>query len=575
MPRQSGENDYRSLLRQQESLRAVIESISSELELRPLLTRIVRHACELLNAENGTIGLVDEELNLVRTEAAYRMPPDELGAEMPCGVGLAGQVLQTQRPLVLRRYGEVESPTQLPLLENAVIGIPIFWRGQMIGVFGLGSPPPRQFSDQDVEVLSLFAKHAAIAIENARLFARMQTALNEMQLLYDISRRIGTALDVEEVAAAYLGQVAARGRHACTIALYDFNEAGERTAVIVKGRWTPGEGMAIGDQRIVYTRDSLDPLLDEGQTVAIADVHTDPRVSEALRDLQRQSGRPALAFIPLMARGFRIGLVVLSSPTVHTWQDAELRPYQITAAQLAASIESRRQNLLVYERGQQIAVLQERHRLARELHDSVTQLLFSVMLIAQSVGRAWQRSPEEGERRIARLVELSQEALAEMRALLTELRPVEVADTVTGGLARVRQEGLESALRRHVANIARDGLEIEIQMPEYAGQPVEREEAIYRIVQEALNNIVKHSRARSVCIRLQRRKNALSLTIQDDGIGFEPETATYPSPSDSLRSGGMGLRTMRERAEALGGTFLIRSAPDQGASVEVTFPDVG
>src|SRR5258706_16400758 len=95
------------LLRQFESLREVIESISSELELRPLLTRIVRHACELLDADNGTIGLVDAERSIIRTEAAFRMPEDEIGAEMEPGVGLAGQVFRARQPIVLDRYGEL------------------------------------------------------------------------------------------------------------------------------------------------------------------------------------------------------------------------------------------------------------------------------------------------------------------------------------------------------------------------------------------------------------------------------------------------------------------------------------
>src|SRR5687768_8984069 len=110
--------DADRLLRQRESLREVIEAISSELALRPLLTSIVRHACELLDAHDGSIGLYDEERNLIRTEAIFRMPEDELGAEMPPGVGLAGQVLVTRAPVVLERYGEVPQPMRHELLEH-------------------------------------------------------------------------------------------------------------------------------------------------------------------------------------------------------------------------------------------------------------------------------------------------------------------------------------------------------------------------------------------------------------------------------------------------------------------------
>src|ERR1051326_216830 len=140
-------SNHQEIARQQESLRSVIESISSELELRPLLTRIVFHACELLGADNGTIGLVDEVRNVVRTEAAWRMPPDELGREMPPGIGLAGEVLLTGRPVVMQRYGDVPHPIQHELKANAVIGVPIVWRDRMIGFFGLGSSPPRTFND--------------------------------------------------------------------------------------------------------------------------------------------------------------------------------------------------------------------------------------------------------------------------------------------------------------------------------------------------------------------------------------------------------------------------------------------
>jgi len=150
--------------------------------------------------------------------------------------------------------------------------------------------------------------------------------------------------------------------------------------------------------------------------VRISNVYTDPRVSPALRALQAKSGRPALAMIPLIVRGERIGLVILSYPTIHDWLDAELHPYQITAAQLATAIDSRRQQARVAQHDQQFAVLEERRRLAAELHDSVTQLIFSTTLIAQSIGPAWRRDPAEGEQRVQRLLELSQTAQPGHRA---------------------------------------------------------------------------------------------------------------------------------------------------------------
>jgi signal transduction histidine kinase len=765
------------LLRQQEVLREFIESISSELELRPLLTRIVHHACELLAADYGTIGLVDETRNVVRTEASFRMPPDELGAEMAPGVGLAGMVLETQRPVVHDRYGEVQQPTQPALSEHAVVGMPIFWHNRMIGFFGIGAEPPRRFSARDVETLALFARHAAVAIENARryereqrrierlaliarigrivtadlmledllhragaaihellgyanvdigllsaddpnelviiavaghfrelishevrvpvtrglmgqavlqrravlvndvqsdpryipmpgaqgitaelavpiqlgdrvlgvlnveagapfdeedaaglqiiadqlagaianarLFSRVNTALQETRLLYETSRRINAAHDVDEVIVSYLELVAARGRYTCSVALYDFDAAGQRQGVVVRGRWSPRGGLRRAAERHLYSKDGLDPILDAGQTATIADVHTDPRVSEELRRIQRRAGRPALAMIPLMARGQRIGLVILSHHQVHDWPEAALHPYQVTAAQLATAIDHRRQQRLLLERGQRVAVLEERQRLARELHDSVTQLVFSTALIAQSVGPAWRRDPAEGERRIDRLLDLSRSALAEMRALLFELRPPEegpapvapvgvagtgdaagavggaelpgaTRDSVTPGLVRVQRDGLVEALRQHVVGISSEGLVVEVEDAGYRRQPLAQEEALYRIAQEAMNNVIKHARARRAILRLSLDGRGVRLTVTDDGVGFRAPGRHLSgsagaedrpaAPGDGLPGGGYGLRTMRERAQALGGTAEVRAAPGRGTIVDVFLP---
>jgi signal transduction histidine kinase len=559
--------------RQQQSLHEIIESISSELALRPLLTRIVQHACELLDADRGTIGLVDERRNVVRTEAAYHMPADELGAEMPPGAGLAGLVYQTQQPVILNRYGELDRPVQTPLVEDAVIGLPIFWQGRMIAFFGIGAAPPRHFTPADVELLSVLARHAAIAIDKAQMFAATQQALAETQLLYETSERISAAMNVTGVIEAYLAQVATRDRYACTVVLYEFDTDGRRVAVVVRGRWAPEEGFSLANVRLPYSRDALDPLLDAGQTVAINNVHTDARVSPALRRIQTESGRPALALIPLIARRQRIGLVVLSYPVVHDWQESALRPYQATAVQLAGAIDSRRQQRLLQERSQQLAVLEERQRLARELHDSVTQLIFSVTLIAQSIAPAWQRNPAEGEERIRRLLELSQSALAEMRALLAELRPADgrpvTPQPATPGLKRLQREGLPAALRLYLAEIAGDSLAVDVNMTGAATAtrlPLPVAVLLYRVGQEALNNVVKHAQAGRVAINLHVDQEVARLIISDDGRGFKaPDNANgWP--------GRLGLKTMRERVEAAGGHLRLTSRPGTGTAVAITIP---
>jgi signal transduction histidine kinase len=233
-------------------------------------------------------------------------------------------------------------------------------------------------------------------------------------------------------------------------------------------------------------------------------------------------------------------------------------------------------------------VLEERQRLARDLHDSVTQLIFSLMLIAQSIAPAYRRDPTEGERRINRVLELSRTALAEMRALLFELRPPDPQpaaltksaegehERIVPGLLRVQRDGLVTALQRHVADLARDGLKIEVDARQYVSTggrfPLSHEEALYRIAQEALNNVVKHARAQHVRIKLSAANSALHLTVQDDGAGFDTDGADTPRSAGVSLNGGLGLKTMRERAEVLGGQLVVTSRLNAGTTIAVTLP---
>ena len=129
-------------LREAETLCQVVEEISSEVELRPLLTRVVTHACELLGADDGSIGLVDPSRRKVRTEAVYHMPDQEQGAETPINVGLTGAVLAHGKPLILDRYGDLPDITLPQLAENAVIGVPIWSQGRLAGVHRCRTHPP-------------------------------------------------------------------------------------------------------------------------------------------------------------------------------------------------------------------------------------------------------------------------------------------------------------------------------------------------------------------------------------------------------------------------------------------------
>lgn len=489
--------------------------------------------------------------------------------------GIVGVAARTRAPVLVNDVHR--DPRYIPVPGSAAIvaelAVPILVGGRLRGMLNVESEQPMR--EEDAETLSIVADQLGIAIENARLYAETRAALDEARLLYETSWRMSTAIDTDAVVTAYLEQVATRGRFACTVVLYEKDESGGPGWVDVHGRWTPEQGMTGGGERVPRSIDALDPILDAGQTATISDVFTDSRVSAILREHQRISGRPALALIPLMVRGDRIGSVILATSTVHEWTEADLHPYQVTAGQLAAALDSRRQQLLLSERSRQLAVLEERRRLARELHDSVTQSVFTVTLIAQSLASAWRRDSAEGERRVARLLELSQSALAELRALLAELRPAEpetppqVMQVAEPSRVRIRRDGLVPALRALCHGMARDGLRIEVDTSGYVPQSPDQEETFFRVVQEALSNVTRHAQAQRVTVRLRVDGAWTRLTVMDDGKGFDRRHAEAEA---GVLGHGLGLIGIQERAAALDGLAQVISSPGAGTTVEVILP---
>jgi PAS domain S-box-containing protein len=254
--------------------------------------------------------------------------------------------------------------------------------------------------------------------------------------------------------------------------------------------------------------------------------------------------------IPLTIKNRAIGMMSLFHDRTnhYTWRHAELA--LAFANQAAFAIENAR----LYEQAQELAALQERQRLARDLHDAVSQSLFSASLTAEVLPRLWERNRNEGQRCLAELHQLTRGALAEMRALLLELRPLALAETELGDLLSQLAEAATSRARLPVAlNIEWQGL-----------LPPEVQVALYRIAQEALNNVVKHSRASQVQVSLRPSLNSppsdggVELCISDDGHGFNLVDVLPRC---------LGLGIMRERAEDIGATLKIDSQVGHGTRV--------
>jgi signal transduction histidine kinase len=241
---------------------------------------------------------------------------------------------------------------------------------------------------------------------------------------------------------------------------------------------------------------------------------------------------------------------MVNKPRGFTQEDVRIS--SLFADQAAIAIENAR----LYEQAQELAAVQERQRLARDLHDAVTQTLFSASLIAEVLPRLWERNADEGRRRLEELRQLTRGALAEMRTLLLELRPAALTEVGLGDLLRQLTEAITGRARVPITLI------VEGQCP----LPPDVQVALYRIAQEALNNIAKHSGATEATVTLHCQPDQVELCIRDNGRGFDQARV---SPDR------LGLGIMRERAESVGATFAIESRVGHGTRITVVWKDEG
>jgi two-component system nitrate/nitrite sensor histidine kinase NarX len=288
-----------------------------------------------------------------------------------------------------------------------------------------------------------------------------------------------------------------------------------------------------------------------GEPLLVPDVSQEPRYVW----MRGSKARSELA-VPIEVKGEIVGVLDVQSDRLNAFDESDLVVLQSLAHQTAIAV----QNAQLYEQAQQGAVLEERQRLARELHDAVTQMLFSASLIAETLPALWESDQDKGRQLLQELRQLSRGALAEMRTLLLELRPMVLVEANLGDLLRQLAEVVTG----------RTGVPVTV-MAEGEGElPSDVHVALYRIAQEALNNVIKHARASYVAVDLRcalppsslqegwMKGGNVGLCIIDDGCGFDP---SYVPP------GRLGLGIMRERAQAVGATLKIDSQLGHGTRV--------
>src|SRR4051794_17143248 len=252
--------------------------------------------------------------------------------------------------------------------------------------------------------------------------------------------------------------------------------------------------------------------------------------------------------VPIVARGEVIGALYLTEKEDGTtFSSADQRLIELLAAHAAIAIENAR----LHERSRELSIVEERNRLARELHDSVTQQLFGVALAAESAQTLLARDRDGAAAELKRVSELARGAMEELRAVVFELRP-----------GSLEAEGLATVLRKHVEVLHRvSGRRIELHVDEAPRLGAGAAAQVLRIAQEALGNALRHADASRIEVRLDGR----GLTVSDDGVGFDPD-------GPEVRGQRLGLTSMHERATELGGTLRVVSEPGTGTTVRLELP---
>jgi signal transduction histidine kinase len=536
------------------SFQGLIEAgiaLSSELTLDALLQLLVETAAGLTGARYAALGVIDVTGRELERFITHGIDPETHAAigELPRGRGILGVLIRDARPLRLHDIAEDERsvgfpPNHPPM--KSFLGVPIVLRGVSYGNLYLTEKEDgADFTDEDEELVTLLASQAAVAIENARL--------------YESSRAWGHQLEsLEEITSAMLSDIdPARLLHLIVERMSELIDArfvailtqvGEGSLEIAAAHGE-GEDELVG-HRLSISRSKSGRVFREGTGARVDSVLDDP---DADPELMRRVGARAGLWTPLQVRGESIGVLMALDRRQFDprFSDADLRLAQRFAARAAVAVDlSQRVARATVQRiisGQE----QERRRLSRELHDETGQALTSILLGLKAIEDA--QGTERFAAALAELRELVNVTLQDVRRLAVELRPKALDDF-----------GLVPALERLTSTFGEQtGIEthLESRLPEERLSS-EVETVLYRVVQEALTNIVKHARAQHVSIVLQTKPGKVTVVIEDDGRGF---SADHGSPD------GLGLIGMRERAALIGGRLEIESS-SAGTAIVVEVP---
>ncbi|HEY42863.1 MAG TPA: GAF domain-containing protein [Anaerolineae bacterium] len=530
------------------SLNDIASTVSQSLELDSMLNATLDKLLQVLDLDTGAIYVIDQSTKELQ-EVCHRNP-SKMFDHLFRDEGFTVDVAQTGDPIIDNDLS-LEPDEHRELLEGGLLSsatIPLTSKGQVLGVLITASRRVDGFQKRDVDLLLSIGSQIGVAIENAQLHEATKSRVAQLTTLQDTTRALASTLELEKLLNLIIQQATALLQaDGGMINLVDWEKKeDEVVAATGSAAFTPG------------SRSHLEGSLSgwvalHNQPVISNQIPDDDRVAKHALSWVLEAGIQSAAVAPLTIKDQVIGTLVLmgTKEGKREFDPTDLDLLVSFANQAAIAIE----NAQLYEQAQQLAVVEERQRLARDLHDSVTQALYGMTLYSEAIARQLSMGQVDlAKAQLSELHDTAQEALREMRLLIFQLRPPDL-----------EEEGLVAILRNRLEAVeGRADLKTEFRVPNEARLPLEIEEGLYRISQETLNNSLKHASAQSVTVSLLIDESLVILEIIDDGIGFDPDYA--------LEGSGMGLKGMMERAAQMGGQLTVESRPGAGTKVRVEVP---
>ena len=546
-----------------ETLLTIQQAITSQLNLSAVLQMIADEARKLTSAKLSFLYVLEEN-NLSLAAISGLNPSDQLiGYHVPVNQSIAGQSIQTKEPIMLADLEKDDARIYYEAIKpfgeiSCYLTVPLIYGTKSIGVIAVADQCSTELGDDRLRVLTMLAPSAVIGIENARLYQEQQERRLEAESRHQMSESLHVMLAIlnsnrslSEILDYIVTHVSGRLLGCQATAIFSL-QPNDHSLKIQASSGIPAE---LIDPQFLPGYESANQVVREKKPITVSIAQAGGADDEA--NLEMSSVEWALAnqlmtvyqawmAVPLTVKGEVYGAILMYFNEPKTFSEEEINLAQMFSDQVALAIENTRLRM----QAEQAAVIAERNRLARELHDAVSQTLFSANLIAEVIPRLWEKNPDQARVRLEELRQLTRGALAEMRTLLYELRPAVFKEAKLGDLLKNLTQGISvrSQIPISLVVVGEGTLSAEVQL------------SLYRITQEALNNVVKHANPSLASVTLSFLPENVRLEISDDGCGFDPLTAS---------SDHFGLSIMQERAASIGADLHVISKPGCGTQVNV------